>query len=204
MTELGSRYRQALVWAAELHEGHVRKTTGVPYLSHLLAVSGLVLEFGGDEDEAIAGLLHDSLEDTPLTRADLEARVGSRVAEIVARCSDTEVQPKPPWRQRKERFLARLDTCGDDAGTLRVVAADKVHNTRSMLADHRLVGDGLWDRFNAGPDEQIWYLRSVSELIRRHLGGPAAVELEAVVAQLATVVSGPDPSQGTRPQPDGM
>jgi len=191
MTDLGPRYRSALVWAAELHDGHVRKATAVPYLSHLLAVSGLVLEFGGDEDEAIAGLLHDTLEDTALTRAELEERFGPRVAEIVARCSDTEVQPKPPWRQRKERFVARLGTFADDEGTLRVVAADKVHNTRSMLADHRRLGPALWERFNAGPDDQLWYLGSVATVIESHLGGLAGQEIRVAVDELARALTQP-------------
>src|SRR5581483_712539 len=98
------RYAEAVAWAAELHGSQVRKGTSIPYLTHLLAVSSLVWEHGGDEEDAIAGLLHDAIEDTDATAADIEARFGAKVATIVLACSDTTVRPKPPWRKRKEAY----------------------------------------------------------------------------------------------------
>jgi (p)ppGpp synthase/HD superfamily hydrolase len=188
VTRLGQRYGDAVVWATELHDAQVRKASAIPYVAHLLAVSALVLESGGDEDEAIAALLHDVLEDTTATRADIEERFGVRVADIVAACSDTEKRPKPPWRERKEQFVERLRTQGDES-TLRVVAADKIHNARSMVRDHRDLGAGLWERFNAGPSEQIWYHRAIAEVVRTRLGGALAADLDDAVAALAALPS---------------
>lgn len=189
MSEPGDRYADAVAWAIELHAGQVRKATQVPYVAHLLGVSSLVLEGGGDEEDAIAGLLHDCLEDTVATRHDVEERFGPRVAAIVAACSDTEVRPKPPWRDRKVQFLERLDQLGDDRHVLLVVAADKVHNLRSILLDHRQHGDDLWARFNAGPADQLWYYGQVADRIRSGLGGPLADELDALVTRLAEQVT---------------
>jgi (p)ppGpp synthase/HD superfamily hydrolase len=186
VTHLGRRYGDAVTWAIELHDAQVRKASAIPYAAHLVAVSALVLESGGDEDEAIAALLHDVLEDTVATRADIEERFGPRVAEIVAACSDTETRPKPPWRDRKEQFVARLRS-QPDPSTLRVVAADKVHNARSMVRDHRDLGTELWDRFNAGPRDQVWYHRAIADVVRTHLGGPLAADLDEAVEALAAL-----------------
>jgi (p)ppGpp synthase/HD superfamily hydrolase len=184
---LGDRFVEAVGWAVWLHDAQVRKASSTPYVAHLLAVSSLVLEYGGDEDEAIAALLHDALEDTNATRADVEERFGGRVAGLVAACSDTERRPKPPWRERKEQFLARLRS-QPDPSVLRIVAADKIHNSRSMVRDHRDLGAELWDRFNAGPRDQVWYHREVAAVVRTHLGGPVAAELDEAVDALAAVV----------------
>jgi GTP pyrophosphokinase len=187
-TQLGERYGHAVSWAIEMHDAQVRKASAAPYVAHLLAVSSLVLEFGGDEDEAIAGLLHDLLEDTTATRADIEERFGPRVASIVAACSDTEHQPKTPWRERKEQFLARLGA-EPEASVLIVVAADKLHNARSMVRDHRDLGADLWLRFNAGPADQLWYHRQVAEIVRAQLGGAVAADLDEAVEALAAIAS---------------
>ncbi len=196
MTEITDRFGEAVQWAAELHQGQVRKATGVPYISHLLAVSCIVLEHGGDESEAIAGVLHDAIEDTTATRADIEERFGPVVASIVDACSDSECKPKPPWRERKQAHLDDLRLLGEDRSTLLVVAADKLHNARSVIEDHRHVGDALWGRFNAGPEEQLWYYRSVSEIIAAQLGGAIADDLSTAIDQLTEVVRAQVPDQG--------
>jgi GTP pyrophosphokinase len=154
---LSTRFDQAFLYAAILHAGQVRKATDIPYLSHLLAVTALVLENGGSEDEAIAALLHDAVEDAggPPRLADIRLRFGSFVAEIVAGCTDTDQTPKPPWRQRKETYLAHLRQAGPAVQL--VSLADKVHNARSLLADHQRLGRELWLRFSGGKAGTLWY-----------------------------------------------
>ncbi|HET7686893.1 MAG TPA: HD domain-containing protein [Candidatus Limnocylindria bacterium] len=157
---LGDRFASAVATAAELHGEQARKGGRVPYLAHLLAVASLVLEDGGDEDEAIAALLHDAAEDAG-GRETLEAirgYFGERVALIVAGCSDAMPAPgeaKPPWETRKAAYLEELR--GADPSVLRVSLADKLHNGRSLLADLRADGASVWERFNAPPDRQAWY-----------------------------------------------
>jgi (p)ppGpp synthase/HD superfamily hydrolase len=183
---LGDRFDDALVYAARLHRTQVRKSSGVPYVSHLLAVASLVLEEGGDEDEAIAALLHDAVEDQggrPRLE-EIRGHFGDRVAEIVEGCSDTDQQPKPPWRLRKEAFIARLGDPATSESVLRVAAADKLHNARSVLADRRSLGDAVWDRFNAERDEQLWYYRAVVEVLRTRLPSRLTDELGDVVQWL--------------------
>jgi (p)ppGpp synthase/HD superfamily hydrolase len=183
---LGDRFDDALVYAADLHRDQVRKESRVPYVSHLLAVTSLVIEDGGDEDEAIAALLHDAVEDqggAPRLE-DIRRRYGDGVAAIVAGCSDTDQTPKPPWRLRKEAYLAHLADPATPASVLRVSAADKLHNARSVLADRRVLGDLVWDRFNAGREEQLWYYRAVVEVMRTRFPGRLTDELADVVQRL--------------------
>ncbi len=183
---LTDRFEAALAFAAQIHQGHSRKSSQVPYLSHLLSVAALVLEDGGSEDEAIAALLHDAIEDqghrTDL--ADLRRRFGDRVAEIVDACSDTDQRPKPPWRGRKEAFIDRMRTA--PIYVLRVACADKLHNARSTLADLRFEGPSAWDKFGAGRDEQLWYYSSLSALFEQRMPGPLSAELARTVAQIRT------------------
>ena len=175
------RFADALVYATAIHEPQRRKGTNIPYIAHLLAVASLVLEDGGDEDEAIAALLHDAIEDTDVTFDDLAVRFGPKVAEIVQGCSDTEVMPKPPWRARKEAYLAHLEDA--QPGVVRVSLADKVHNARSVLFDYRLMADDLWKRFSPDAD-QLWYYRSLVGVFRRVSTSPLVDELERVVCEL--------------------
>lgn len=183
---LTARFDDALAHASALHRDQVRKQSGVPYVAHLLAVCALVLEAGADEDVAIAALLHDAVEDQGVTFDDLAARFGRRVASIVRECSDTDEMPKPPWRPRKEAYLAHLEHASTDA--LVVTAADKLHNARSTLADLRATGPSVWARFNAGPGDQLWYHRSVADVVSRRLGGPLADALAAAVDELAAEI----------------
>ncbi|WP_119313948.1 HD domain-containing protein, partial [Calidithermus terrae] len=147
---LSERFKDALGLAFELHMGQRRKGTDVPYLAHLLAVSAIVLEHGGGEDEAIAALLHDAAEDQGgrETLERIRRRFGERVAAVVEGCTDAWEEPKPPWRGRKEAYLAHLP--GADAATRLVSCADKLHNARAVLADYRRLGEGLWARFQGG------------------------------------------------------
>jgi (p)ppGpp synthase/HD superfamily hydrolase len=159
---LTSRFDRAMVYAHEAHREQIRKGTAIPYISHLLAVAALVLEDGGDEDEAIAALLHDAVEDQGGSSRleDIRGKFGARVAEIVESCSDSIDKPKRPWRERKELYLKHLRHANNSA--LRVSAADKLHNLRCILADWKRIGDSLWKRFSAEKDAQLWYY---SELV---------------------------------------
>lgn len=182
------RFRQALDYASELHAWQSRKGTEIPYVSHLLAVCALVLEDGGDEDEAIAALLHDAVEDQggkPVLE-EIRRRFGGRVAGIVAECTDTDEVPKPPWRKRKEDYLARLPEASPEA--LRVSCADKLHNARSLAADYRRVGERLWERFTASRDETLWYYRSLLRVYEARGAGILAEELKRAVAELEGLV----------------
>jgi (p)ppGpp synthase/HD superfamily hydrolase len=181
---LTERFEAALVLAVQLHAGQVRKGSPVPYVSHLLAVTSLVLEHGGGEDEAIAALLHDAVEDQGggATRARIAGRFGERVATIVDGCSDTDVMPKPPWRERKEAHLAHLRHASPSVRL--VVAADKLHNTRALIADYRQRGEATWARFRGGRDGSLWYPRAVTEALRAGGASPLIDELDRAVAEL--------------------
>lgn len=180
------RYLAGVAYASELHHGHVRKGSGVPYLSHLLSVSALVLENGGDEDQAIAGLLHDGPEDCggePVL-VEIERRFGPRVAAIVQACTDTVLEPKPPWRDRKEEYLAGVPAKPTDA--LVVILSDKLHNARSIVRDHEQLGSALWSRFRGGRDGTAWYYRAllVSLAARPDAHRSLVAELTSVVDDL--------------------
>ena len=144
---LTPRFAQALTYACIAHSDQLRKGTEIPYVSHLLAVAGLVLEHGGDEDEAIAALLHDAVEDAggQARLANLRHRFGDRVAEIVIDCTDTDITPKPPWRARKETYIAHLENASASARL--VSCCDKLHNARTIVADLRTQGDLVWKKF---------------------------------------------------------
>ncbi|MEM6639960.1 MAG: HD domain-containing protein [Pseudomonadota bacterium] len=160
---LSQRFEDALVFAARLHAKQTRKGGNIPYISHLLGVTSLVLEAGGSEDEAIAALLHDGPEDQggEKTLTDIRHRFGNEVAEIVAACSDTFDDPKPPWKARKEAYLEKLEFATESV--LLVSCADKLHNARSILTDYRNVGDALWQRFRGGKDGTLWYYSALAD-----------------------------------------
>ena len=180
----GENFERALVYAARLHGDQYRKGTGVPYVTHLLAVAAIVGENGGTEDEVVAALLHDAPEDQggEARLEEIRDRFGETVAGIVAGCTDTYEDPKPPWRERKERYLAHLATAPNPVR--RVSAADKLHNARSVLADYRALGEGLWERFNGGREGTRWYYRTVVESLGNEGGDPIVEELDRVVSEL--------------------
>jgi len=182
--KLGSRFLRAFLFAAEKHSGQVRKASTTPYIAHLMGVASLTLEFGGDEDMAIAALLHDVVEDcggAPMLR-EVKKRFGSRVAKIVDGCTDSDVEPKPPWRERKETYIRHLKDA--DAETRLVSAADKLNNVRSILSDYREVGESIWTRFNGGRDGTLWYYRALVREFRRGKPNRLIHELELVVREL--------------------
>jgi (p)ppGpp synthase/HD superfamily hydrolase len=188
---LSSRFDDALTYATRLHTSQVRKGSTIPYISHLLAVSSLVIEDGGDEDEAIAALLHDAIEDHPRngkTSAEIRSRYGERVLEIVEALTDAFTQPQPPWRDRKQAYLARVKHHG--ASAQRVSLADKFHNARSILTDFREVGDAVWNRFAPSREDTLWYYRALVDAHRK--GGPSRLlaELDRVVTELEREVGG--------------
>jgi (p)ppGpp synthase/HD superfamily hydrolase len=168
---LSPRFEQALVYAAILHSGQARKKSSIPYLSHVLSVAALALENGANEDEAIAALLHDAVEDAggAPRLEDISCRFGSEVAEIVLGCTDTDQTPKPPWKERKERYIAHL-AHGSESVKL-VSCADKLHNARSIVADLRELGDAVWSRFTGGKEGTLWYYRALIETYQKH-GAP--------------------------------
>lgn len=168
---LTDRFQEALQFAARVHSRDHRKGTTIPYLAHLLGVCALILTDGGSEDEAIAGLLHDTLEDHPeeVQPEELERRFGPRVRSLIEGCTDTPPGysggPKPPWRERKEAYLAHLREAPPDA--LRVPLADKLDNVRAILTDYREIGEEVWSRFSASRADQLWYYRAVVDAFRR-------------------------------------
>ena len=166
------------------HGDQTRKGGDIPYVSHLLGVASLVLEAGGDEDMAIAGLLHDTVEDTATTAADIGDRFGRRVAMIVVGCTDTDEHPKPPWRPRKERYIAHLLAPSTPRDVLAVSLADKLHNARSLLTDYRHLGEEVARRFNAGPEDQLWYFQTLAGIFQARIPGPLATELRLTVDNL--------------------
>jgi (p)ppGpp synthase/HD superfamily hydrolase len=178
---LSERFTDALQFAAERHTGHVRKGTDIPYVAHLLAVAGIALEYGADEDEAIGALLHDAVEDGKATVSEILDRFGIAVAMIVAGCSDTDVTPKPPWHPRKEAYIAYIAMASPSVQL--VSAADKLHNARAILRDYRDVGEALWERFTGGREGTLWYYRALSDAFRV-ADSPLADELDRVVSEL--------------------
>src|SRR5829696_1842307 len=157
----------ALKYASRLHAKQARKGSDAPYISHLLGVAAIALEHGATEKEGIAALLHDAVEDQggQATLDTIRRRYGKRVAGIVAACSDTDESPKPPWRERKEAYVARLRT--EPYSVRLVVAADKLHNVRDVLRSYRIHGDDLWSHFKGGRDGTIWYYGAVVDALNQ-------------------------------------
>ena len=183
-SRLSCRFEKALVYAFHLHVDQTRKGSSVPYVSHLLSVAALVMEDGGDEDEAIAALLHDAVEDQGgrETRLEISRQFGERVAGIVDGCTDTDETPKPPWRERKERYVAHIEDASPEVR--RVSMADKLHNSRTILADLERHGDKVWERFKGRKEGSLWYYRTLVESYRKGGDGYLFRELERVVDEM--------------------
>jgi (p)ppGpp synthase/HD superfamily hydrolase len=185
---LGPRLQRAFRYAAEKHEGQTRKQTAVPYLSHLMAVASLVLEAGGDEDMAVAALLHDVVEDCggmPRLR-EVRKQFGPRVASIVEGCTDSFGEPKREWAERKKDYLREVKHA--DADTRLVSASDKLHNVRTILSDYRQHGEAIWVRFSGKKEGTLWYYRALSDEYQRRNRNRITRELALVVAELERVV----------------
>ncbi len=178
-----ARLSEAASFAMIIHAAQVRKGSDTPYISHLLGVASLVLEFGGDEDQAIAGLLHDAIEDQGAEQEPvIEARFGARVAAIVRGCTDADSVPKPPWKARKEAYIAHLETAGPDVWL--VSCADKLYNARAIVTDLRALGDAMFTRFTGGKAGTLWYYRKLAEVFVRVLPGILSAELGEAVAEM--------------------
>lgn len=171
---LTERFDDALAYTSQLHRAQNRKVVAIPYISHLLAVAAIALENGADEDQAIAALLHDAVEDQGgLAQLEtIRARYGDSVAAMVADCTDAHEDPKPEWRPRKEAYIASL--ADKPARSLAVSLADKTHNASAINADLRGVGSAVWDRFTAKKHETLWYYRALADAFRTHAPGTAA------------------------------
>ena len=180
----GQKFEEALLYASRLHRDQTRKGTDTPYVTHLLAVTAIVGENGGTEDEVVAALLHDSPEDRGGKERlqEIRERFGNRVAEIVDGCTDTYEDPKPEWRPRKEAYIAHVATA--PASVRLVSAADKLHNARCILADLRFLGHELWDRFTGGKEGTLWYYRALVEAYAEAGANSVVEELDRVVREL--------------------
>lgn len=181
---LTSRFEEAVILALRLHATQFRKGTSTPYAAHLLSVAGITLAHGGNEDEAIGALLHDAVEDQggAPTLAEIRRRFGENVAAIVEGCTDTDVVPKPPWRARKEAYIAHVRKASP---SIRLVSAsDKLDNARAILADYCVLGESLWGRFKGGKEGTLWYYGELVKVFREASGGPIVDELDRVVQEL--------------------
>jgi hypothetical protein len=212
LVDLTWRFDAALQFAAGLHHSQVRKGGSIPYIAHVMSVCALVLEAGGDEDQAIAALLHDAVEDQGgrPTLETIRHMFGDRVANTVESCSDSmETNPdaKLPWRSRKDKYLEHRRTANADA--LMVSAADKLHNARAVLADYRELGEGLWSRFNAPKEGQLWYYGALVATLQAAKAPKALVdELSFVVGELKSLVlaaekQGAENGENRKPESDG-
>jgi (p)ppGpp synthase/HD superfamily hydrolase len=194
-TTLRPRFLRAFLFAAEKHKHQTRKASSIPYLAHLMGVASLVLEAGGDEDLAIAALLHDVVEDCggmPMLK-EVRRRFGSRVAKVVEGCTDSFTDPKPPWRERKESYIRHLKRA--DADTRLVSAADKLNNVRSILSDYRVIGESIWSRFNGGREGTLWYYRTLRDEFLRHKANRITCDLALAVNELESLVSRDSPEE---------
>jgi (p)ppGpp synthase/HD superfamily hydrolase len=186
--KLSQKFEEALVYANRMHCDQTRKKTGVPYIGHILGVTAITLEYGGKETEAIGALLHDVVEDCggAARLAEIRNKFGDAVAKIVDGCTDTDKTPKPPWRERKEQYIAHLTTT--DSPTRLVSASDKLHNTRAILADLRRQGPGVFERFSGKKSGTLWYYRALVTAFREHGDHTDLIdELDRVVTEIEAI-----------------
>ena len=181
-----------MVYAHQVHQNQRRKGTGIPYIAHILGVAALAMEYGANEDEAIGALLHDAAEDGggEATLAEIRARFGDAVADIVLGCSDSLVEDpeeKLPWRERKENYLAHLQNAGESV--LLVSAADKLHNVRSIARDYREHGEEIWNRFQGRRDGTLWYYETVADALLRRHRSQLTRDLQDAVDELLRIAS---------------
>ncbi len=182
---LSERLSQALALAIEAHNGQFRKETTIPYIAHPMAVASIALEYGADEDQAMAALLHDAVEDGGAKYAEIiRSKFGDRVADIVNGCTDGVPDNngiKPPWKQRKESYLAHLKSAPDDV--LLVSGSDKLHNARAIVSDLQNIGVRVFDRFSSSKEQTLWYYQSLADIFKTR-NTPTAKALSETVAQM--------------------
>lgn len=177
---LSERFDAALQYAAQAHRHQQRKGSGIPYLAHLLAVASLAIEYGADEDQAIAALLHDVIEDCGSEHIpQLRSQFGERVLALVEGCTDSYTFPKPDWHTRKNNYLAHLALAPTEL--LLISACDKLHNLRSIVQDYQQVGEAIWDRFSGGKIGSLWYYQSLSALFAQ---SALPADLKLALAQI--------------------
>ncbi len=184
-TILTDKFETALVYATRLHATQTRKASGIPYISHLLSVAALILEAGGTEEEAIAGLLHDAVEDQggSETREEIRQLFGDEIVTIIDGCTESDTYPKPPWEERKQQYLENLRS--SSLSVRRVSLADKLHNARSLLSDWQQFGDVIWTRFNSGKEKTLWFYQTLVEVYQKTGSDWMTEEFTRVVSQLS-------------------
>ncbi|MCL4694857.1 MAG: HD domain-containing protein [Candidatus Hydrogenedentes bacterium] len=182
-----TRIDDAFAFAHRVHRDQRRKGSGAPFITHVMSVAALVGEHGGDEEQLIAALLHDAVEDGEgrETLGEIRAAFGGRVADLVEGCTDAFVRPKPPWLERKENFIEAIKGAPPDLRL--IVAADKIHNVRTIARDLQEEGACVWDRFQGKRDGSLWYYTRILEVLSNGWQHPILDELRRVVEQLRAV-----------------
>jgi (p)ppGpp synthase/HD superfamily hydrolase len=182
--QLSRQFEKALIYATRIHGGQLRKKTRIPYITHILGVAAIAMEYGANETEAIAALLHDAVEDCGGAKRlrDIEQKFGKDVARIVEGCTDTDQTPKPPWLERKKAYVAHARHA--PMPTKLVSASDKLHNVRATLMSYRKEGEKLWSRFNAGKHGALWYYRALVKAFSGKRIRPLVQELDRTLIQL--------------------
>jgi (p)ppGpp synthase/HD superfamily hydrolase len=181
---LSRQFEKALIYATRIHGGQLRKKTRIPCIAHILGVAAIAMEYGANETEAIAALLHDAVEDCGGAKRlrDIERKFGKKVANIVEGCTDTDQTPKPPWLERKKAYVAHVRHA--PIPTKLVSASDKLHNVRAILMDYRKEGERLWPRFNSGKQGALWYYRALVSAFGGRRIQPLVKELDRALTQL--------------------
>jgi GTP pyrophosphokinase len=185
------RLAEAITYALDIHAAQLRKGTDTPYIGHLLGVAGLVLEHGGDEEQAMAAVLHDAIEDCGVEQeAIIVGRFGKRVGAIVQGCTDSDTTPKRPWQERKDAYIKHLKEADPDI--LLVSCADKLHNARAILTDLQTYGPEVFNRFKAGKDGTLWYYQTLAKVFSDRLRTPLSRDLSSVVRKIETICATPN------------
>ena len=189
LTYLTPQFEAALIYATQLHAQQRRKITHTPYIAHLLSVAALVLEDGGSEEEAIAALLHDAVEDQggATTRAEIRRRFGSKVTAIVDGCTEPEQTPSMTWKEHKQKYLEQLRQASPQVR--RVALADKLHNARTLLTNARLAGEAIWSEFRGGKENVLWLQEALLELFCQKSNSWMVEELEQVIRELRQAIA---------------
>jgi (p)ppGpp synthase/HD superfamily hydrolase len=186
---LSRQFEKALVYATRIHGGKLRKKTRIPYIAHILGVAATALEYGANETEAIAALLHDAVEDcggAKRLRA-IERKFGKRVARIVEGCTDTDQTPKPPWLKRKKTYVSHVRHAS--MATKLVSASDKLHNVRAILMDYRQEEEKLWSRFGGGKQGALWYYRALVNALSGKRIQPVVQEINRTLTELESLAN---------------
>ena len=196
---LSRQFEKALIYATRIHGGQLRKKTRIPYIAHILGVSAIAMEYGANETEAIAALLHDTVEDCGGAKRllDIERKFGKKVARIVQGCTDTDQRPKPPWLERKKAYVAHVRHA--PMPTKLVSASDKLHNVRAILMDYRKEGERLWSRFSGGKRGALWYYRALVNAFSGKRIQPLVQELDRTLTTLELLSN--NGSQVKQPSP---